>query len=609
MRRSLWLAALCLVAFALSRAYVAFYLRGGPRIIDATSYWLEARSLAAGSFSFRVPDPTAAFRGRFLLASADGHRLGVIFPPGYPLVLALGMRLGAPLLVGPCLGALLVLVSFHLARALGQDVKVAWLAAALSVLCGALRYHTADTMSHGLAALLACATLLFALRRDLRGAPLLAGLCLGLLAATRPVSAVVSLLLAGFVLRRSARAWPWLAAGILPGIMLILLQQHALTGSYFGSTQLAYYAASDAPAGCFRYGFGAGIGCRFEHGDYVAHFLAHGYGLVPALRNLGVHLLAFASDVTNFAPLTLLGGYALKRHLKSPLGLLGAGILLQSLAYVPFYFDGNYPGGGARFLCEVIPLAQILVARAACDLGIARLLPALVLAAFALSARYDHERLRAREGGRPMFEEAVLARAGVDHGLVFVDTDQGFNLGHVPGATNAKTSVVVARLGRDDHDRELYDRLGRPATYRYVFDFKGPSPPRVVPYLPPPNPRREAETEWPALLARGHAYPIHYPCASHGRALRLLPGSVASFPLSSDRRSPELELGWVSTTAAGAKLRVSRAGAVITFSAKGPGCSSWRLTGLPPGAGSLLSIELSEGEGAVDFVADAGRQP
>ena len=98
-----WLAAFAALAFALSVAYVHVYLRGGPRIIDATSYLLEARSLAAGSFSFHVPDPTASFRGRFLLASSDGHTLGVLFPPGYPLVLSLGVRLGVPLLVGPAL--------------------------------------------------------------------------------------------------------------------------------------------------------------------------------------------------------------------------------------------------------------------------------------------------------------------------------------------------------------------------------------------------------------------------------------------------------------------------------------------------------------------------
>src|SRR5262245_27348012 len=37
-----------LAAALLSAAYIQVYLRGGPRIIDATSYWLEARALAAG---------------------------------------------------------------------------------------------------------------------------------------------------------------------------------------------------------------------------------------------------------------------------------------------------------------------------------------------------------------------------------------------------------------------------------------------------------------------------------------------------------------------------------------------------------------------------------
>jgi len=604
MRRSFWLAALCLVAFGLSCAYLSYYLRGGPRIIDATSYWLEARSLAAGSFSFHVPDPTASFRGRFLLAHGDGHELGVIFPPGYPLVLSLGMRLGVPLLVGPALGALLVLTTFGLARALDQDVRVAWVAAGLSVLCAALRYHTADTMSHGLSTLLSCAALMFALRRDFRLAPLLAGLCLGLLVATRPVSAVVSLLLGGWVLRKSPRAWPLLLLGVLPGILLLLCQQHALTGSYFSSTQLAYYEISDSPSDCFRYGFGAGIGCRFEHGDYVSHFLPNGYGCVPALRNLAVHLFVFATDATNALPLTLLAGYALFCHLRSPLVVLGVGILLQALAYVPFYFDGNLPGGGARFLCEAIPLCQILVARAACDLRVHWLVAPLALAGFALHARHAHEELRDREGGRPMFEPAVVARAGVSHGLLLVTTDHGFNLGHDPRAKSAQTELVVARARDDAHDRQLYQQLGSPPTYRYVYDFRGKDPPRLVAFVPPVTRRLEGEAEWPAWLRRGHAYPIHYPCASLGKALRLVPGTQATFgPLALADGGGVVEIGWVATSRARTRLAASWQGQPeVELSAPGAGCLSWSISGPPPDSPALLSIRLVAGEGALDYI-------
>lgn len=608
MRRSLWLAALCTLAFALSCAYVRFYLRGGPRIIDATSYWLEARALSAGGFSFHVPDPSAAFRGRFLLASSDGHELGVLFPPGYPLLLALGMRLGAPLLVGPTLGALLVLATYALTRALGESTKVALLAATLSALSAALRYHTADTMSHGLAALLGTSALALVHLQRPRLGPLLTGACLGLLVATRPVSAGVACLLVGFTLRARPRAWPLLLAGMLPGVALLLAQQRALTGSLFGSTQLAYYGASDAPPGCFRYGFGSGVGCRFEHGRYVERFLPQGFGASHALRNLGVHLLAFTTDATNAAPLSLVALYGLARRWRS-LGVLGAGVALQALAYVPFYFDGDYPGGGARFLCEAIPLCQILVARALCDLGMAWLGPVAALAGFGLYARHGHEQLRDREGGRPMFEPSVVQAAGVTRGLVLVDSDHGFNLGHDPRAAGAGRELLVARFRDDAHDRQLYERLGRPPTFRYVFDFQGRSAPRLTPFVPPEAMRFEAEAEWPALLLRGSAYPIHRTCASGRKALRLLPGTAGTFWLP-ESAGAVLRVGWVSTGPSVTQLRVGwRGGSERLIPVSAAECSSFRLELPRPSGTAPLQVELLSGEGALDFIEPSGDPP
>ncbi len=599
-RRSHWLAALCLLAFALSCAYVVYYLRGGPRIIDATSYFLEARSLSQGSFSFMAREPTAAFRGRFLLASDDGHSLSVLFPPGYPMLLALGMRLGAPLLVGPLLGALLVAATYFLARALSPDPKLAGLAAALSALCAALRYHSADTMSHALAALLACVALGLALRPTLRGASLGCGLCLGWLAATRPIDAGIALALCGLALRRSGvRAWLQLGLGVLPGVALLLLHQHAATGSWLDSTQLAYYAAADAPPGCFRYGFGAGVGCRFEHGDFVSRFLREGYGLRAALRNLLVHLGLFTVDATNAVPLTLLGTYAAFRHLRTPFALLAGGVLLQALAYVPFYFDGNYPGGGARFLSPAIPLCQILVARAAIDLRLERWAVPAALAGFLLHARHGHEQLREREGGRPMFEPHVVAAAGVTRGLLLVDTDHGFNLGHEPGVT-PDSGVLVARRRADGHDRELYERLGRPPTYRYLYDVSGARPPKVASYVPPPTQRYEAEAEWPALLERGSAYPTHFPCASAGKGLRLFPGTVAKLRAP---RTPTALVGWFSTAPGPVALELGWAGAKpMRLSAEGPGCTIFKLLGPGPEASPSLRVQLLSGEGAVDYI-------
>jgi hypothetical protein len=122
-----------IAAALLSLGYVAHYLRGGPRIVDATSYYLEARGLSEGHVRIPFGFPGGSFRGRFLLADGSGESLAVIFPPGYPALLALGFVAGAPLLVGPCLAAVLVVLTFQLALRLFGRSDVARLAALLSV--------------------------------------------------------------------------------------------------------------------------------------------------------------------------------------------------------------------------------------------------------------------------------------------------------------------------------------------------------------------------------------------------------------------------------------------------------------------------------------------
>src|SRR5262249_33755980 len=153
-------------------------------------------------FSWAIDEPTASTRGRFMLMSGppESPRLGVIFPPGYPLILALGFLIEHPLWVGPAVAALLALATYALAHRISSRADVALAAAAISVLCAALRYHTADTMSHGWAALLFTATLAFGYgARDASRSveawrnSALAGLGAGWLFATRPMSALALL--------------------------------------------------------------------------------------------------------------------------------------------------------------------------------------------------------------------------------------------------------------------------------------------------------------------------------------------------------------------------------------------------------------------------------
>ena len=386
------LPAFALGAAALSAGYVAYYLRGGPRIIDATSYYLQARAMAHGYFAFPVPSPLDSFGGRFLLPSAP-HSLSVIFPPGYAAVLAAGFLLHAPMIVGPVLGALIVLVTYALARELTGRVDVARVAAALSMLCAALRYHTADTMSHGLCALLLCAGTLTALRAR-RWDALLSGLAFGWLIATRPVSGAVGVLLALCLLERSARRLALFSVGLVPGIALLSIYQRSATGSFLSSTQLAYYALADGPPGCFRYGFGGGIGCLYEHGEYVRARLQNGYGMREALANTVRRLAVHSIDIANGAPLALLcpvGAWLARSDRR--VRVLFYACLGFMLAYAPFYFDGSYPGGGTRLFADILPLEHVLLAIALVRLDWSTFALPLSLAGFALHASFAHRAL------------------------------------------------------------------------------------------------------------------------------------------------------------------------------------------------------------------------
>ncbi|MCW5831163.1 MAG: hypothetical protein KIS78_01740 [Labilithrix sp.] len=154
------IAAVGMGAALLSIAYVASYLRGGPRIIDATTYFLQGRALSRGDFAWAPLDPSASFRGRFLLSTEggpDGASLGGASSHRLPPP-AFGFMLGAPMIVGPLLAVGAVAAGYLLARALAErrsprrsPSRSRAPPALLSLSCAALRYHTADTMSHGAA--------------------------------------------------------------------------------------------------------------------------------------------------------------------------------------------------------------------------------------------------------------------------------------------------------------------------------------------------------------------------------------------------------------------------------------------------------------------------
>jgi hypothetical protein len=285
-------------------------------------------------------------------------------------------------------------------------------------------------------------------------------------------------------------------------------------------------------------------------------------------------------------------------------------VLVQIVAYSPFYFDGNYPGGGARFFADVLPCEHILAAMAVVVIASrfrsperwAALAPALALVGFAVRAGFDHAQLRDREGGRPMFEPRLLAASGVDHGLVFIDTDHGFNLAFDPAATTrnaaAARGIEVVRFHGDGSDRLLWAARGQPPAYRYRYEFQPDNAPAIVSLealaLSPPGADPlpiEGESLWPPHEQQGGWAFAEYAsgtCASAGRWLALHHATAS--------KSASARVGMPALPAGGALApRVALGHAArgeLTMEADGALIHRWKLDDSGSSDGPLRCVSL-----------------
>jgi hypothetical protein len=243
--------------------------------------------------------------------------------------------------------------------------------------------------------------------------------------------------------------------------------------------------------------------------------------------------------------------------------------------YVPFYYPGSYPGGGARFFADALPLEHALLGLSLVVLRLERFAPAGLLLGFALNTVHAHVALAEREGGRPMFERREVA--SIKQGLVFTTTDHGFDLGHDPARRDPARGLVVARGYGDAHDRLLWERLGRPrTTLRYDYSTETGRV-RILPYLPAGEPYRwEAEVEWPPLAASaGWAHPDFRPCLSAGRGMHLRPAPLAAIDLElgvPTRGDYAVTLGWMADP--GSRLTLTVGGRSFDLSHGAAGCAT-----------------------------------
>lgn len=183
------------LAFAAAAAMSWFVLDALPHLEDEVAYLYQAKVMARGALWAPEPENPTPFWVPFVL-TVNGRRFSK-YPPGWPAVLALGVRVGAGWLVNPLLGALAVPLLVLLGRDL-FDRPTALLAALLMISSPMFLVLSGTLMAHALAMTLGLVFMLAYYRTEralLAGgrAPrwaVLGGVALGWVVITRPLTAV-----------------------------------------------------------------------------------------------------------------------------------------------------------------------------------------------------------------------------------------------------------------------------------------------------------------------------------------------------------------------------------------------------------------------------------
>jgi 4-amino-4-deoxy-L-arabinose transferase-like glycosyltransferase len=354
------------VAIAVWGTLVAAYIAAGilkavPNVQDSVAYLFQARLIADGRLWAPIPRLPAFFQQSDLLMY-DGHWFGK-YAPGWPLLLAAGVKLGAAWLVNPILlGGCLLLTYLIGTRLYGRTVAL--LGTAFAAGSPFLLYFAGTYMAHtaALFCFLAAAYLLVlwhqgeadrgggagASRRGWRFlAP--AGLLLGMAAITRQLDTIGLILPFACLFIRRPRAIAWVAVPAAIPVALGLAYNRALTGSVSLNPYVLVHPWD-------RLGFGSGVGDPAWHVGYTPALgfwnLASNIQLLQANLFGWPYGFAFA-----LAALPFLIGRA--RRWDVLLGASAAGLFAVYLAY---FYSGDWLGF-PRYTYGAIPWLALLTAR------------------------------------------------------------------------------------------------------------------------------------------------------------------------------------------------------------------------------------------------------
>ncbi len=345
---------MALAAGALALFIASSVLERVPHVTDSISYLFQGRILAAGRLYETPPPVPPLFAHENVLCTAT--RWCSIYPPGWPLLLAIGWRVHAPWLMCPLLLALAVVATWLAARRLYDSPTGMVAAAALACSPFAL-LMAADSMAHvpELCASMGCLAALAAVCGPARAAPAaerrhlaIAGLLAGLALLIRPATAAAllapALAWSGIVLARRRRLGDlaWLALGAAPALAAAAVYNTVVFGGPLASGYALYEPG--------RFGHGGGA-------TLVPLSTALLHNLPWYLQHLNRSLWGFPwGDLAFLLPLLWIRP---RRSADLMLVLCAASLVL---AY-SFYYYGDVIYSGPRLVFEALGPLALLTAR------------------------------------------------------------------------------------------------------------------------------------------------------------------------------------------------------------------------------------------------------
>jgi hypothetical protein len=354
-----------LAVTALCAALAVLVYERLPHVPDEIVYLLQARYFAEGMLQLPAPPVAAAFDVDLLFY--EPGRVFSPLPPGWPALLAIGVKLGVPWLVNPLLSGACILLLHALMRRLDtpRTARLATLLLATSpwflFLGMSLMTHTA-TLACALAAALGIAV---ARARSVAWPAAAAGVGVGIIGLIRPLEGLaVALVLGLWSLAARRRAFRLLPSAALTAVTIAVTALHlpynaALSGSARRFPIMMYVDKYYAP-GANDMGFGPNRGMGWGGLDPWP-----GHGLRDVLLNsllngaaLNLEMFAWATGSLLLLVALLCSG-RLRRMDWAMLGIIGLVVGLHA-----FYWFGGGPDFAARYWFLILVPCLALTARA-----------------------------------------------------------------------------------------------------------------------------------------------------------------------------------------------------------------------------------------------------